>query len=59
MVTVTAHDGRTRTVEIDESMLSPQTLAKCSYFNCIAAGRGRRPRFPLPKLRSRDEPSAQ
>ena len=28
MITVTAHDGRTRTVEIDESVLSSETLAK-------------------------------
>ena len=28
MITVTAPDGRTKTVEIEESMLSPETLAK-------------------------------
>jgi hypothetical protein len=27
-VTVTAHDGRTRIAEIEEGMLSPETLAK-------------------------------
>jgi hypothetical protein len=28
MITATARDGRTKTVEIEESMLSPETLAK-------------------------------
>jgi hypothetical protein len=28
MITVTAPDGRTKTVQIEESMLSPETLAK-------------------------------
>ncbi len=28
MITVTAPDGHTRTVDIDESMLCPETLAK-------------------------------
>jgi DNA-binding protein YbaB len=28
MITVTASDGRTKTVEIEESMLSPETLAR-------------------------------
>jgi hypothetical protein len=28
MITVTATDGRTKTVELEESMLRPETLAK-------------------------------
>ena len=28
MITVTARDGRTKTAEIEESMLSPETLAR-------------------------------
>jgi hypothetical protein len=40
MITVTAHDVRTRTVEIDESVLSSETLQKCSSFKCIRRGDG-------------------
>jgi hypothetical protein len=32
MVTVTAPNGRTTTAEIEDSMLSPQTLAKALLF---------------------------
>ena len=28
MITVTAHNGRTKTADIEEGMLSPETLAK-------------------------------
>jgi hypothetical protein len=36
MIIVTAHDGRTKTADIKESMLSPETLAKSSYFNWMS-----------------------
>jgi hypothetical protein len=57
MITVTASDGRTKTAEIEESMLSPETLARmlilhspeCSYFNCIR--RGDRPVTPRDEAR--------
>jgi hypothetical protein len=39
MITVTASDGRTRTVEIEESMLGPETLAKVLLLQLHQAGR--------------------
>ena len=39
MVIVTAFDGRTTTGAIEDSMLSPETLAKTFYFNCTDMGR--------------------
>jgi DNA-binding protein YbaB len=39
MITVTASDGRTKTVEIDESMLSPETLARMLLLQLHQAGR--------------------
>jgi hypothetical protein len=36
MITVTASDGWMKTAEIDEGMLSHETLAKCSCFGCTA-----------------------
>jgi hypothetical protein len=51
MITVIAHDGRTKTVEIEESMLRP--WQKCSYFNCI--GRGDRPVDPRRSAAHRDQ----
>jgi hypothetical protein len=39
MITVTAHDGRTRTVEIDESVLSSQTKTKMLFLQMHREGR--------------------
>jgi hypothetical protein len=39
MITVTAHDGRTMTAEIKESMLSPETLAKTLLLQLHQEGR--------------------
>ena len=39
-ITVTASDGRMKTVEIDESMLSPETLAKMLLLQMHREGDG-------------------
>jgi len=39
MITVTAPDGRTKTVEIEESKLSPETLAKMLLLQLHREGR--------------------
>ena len=38
-ITATAIDGRTKTVEIEESMLSPETLARMLLLQLHQAGR--------------------
>jgi hypothetical protein len=39
MITVTAPDGRTKTAEIDEGMLSPETLARMLLLQLHHEGR--------------------
>jgi hypothetical protein len=39
MITVTARDGRTKKVEIEEGMLSPETLAKMLLLQLHQEGR--------------------
>ena len=39
MITVTASDGRTKTAEIEDSMLSPETLAKMLLLQLHQEGR--------------------
>ena len=44
MITVTASDGRTKTVEIEESMLSPETPARMLLLQLHQAERTAQPR---------------
>jgi hypothetical protein len=39
MITVTAHDGRTKMAEIEEGMLSPETFAKMLLLQLHQEGR--------------------
>jgi hypothetical protein len=39
MITVTAHDGRRKMAEIEEGMLSPETLAKMLLLQLHQEGR--------------------
>ena len=39
MITVTASDGRTKTAEIEDSMLSPETLARMLFLQLHQEGR--------------------